>query len=183
MNTEGLPTAKGSAILPQSTCTKAFEANTFLVSAKAPDTPPFLAPLAENLIALRATGNWSIAALAEQARVNPRMIRLMEQGQVNVSLNTVDKLARALGVTTGSLVGLRPVARQEGDAPIEELLAHKLVSARKALMLTQDTLGQRSGVSMYVIAHIERQARNPSLQTLAKLAASLDLSLEALLSK
>ncbi len=111
------------------------------------------------------------------------MIRLMEQGQVNVSLNTVEKLARALGVTTGSLVGMRPVARQEGDALIEEVLARKLVSARKGLMLTQDKLGQRSGVSMYVIAHIERQARNPSLHTLARLAASLDMSLEALLSK
>ncbi|WP_291023329.1 helix-turn-helix domain-containing protein [Hydrogenophaga sp.] len=181
MNTDGLP--KGVAILPQSICTKAFEANTFLVSALAPDTPPFLAPLAANLIALRAKGNWSIAALAEQARVNPRMIRLVEQGQVNVSLNTVDKLARALGVTTGSLVGSKPVARQDGDAPIEEVLARNLVSARKGLKLTQDTLGQRSGVSMFVIAHIERQARNPSLQTLARLADALDLSIEALLSQ
>ncbi len=111
------------------------------------------------------------------------MIRLVEQGQTNVSLNTVDKLARALGVTTGSLVGSKPVARQEGDALIEEVLARNLVSARKGLMLTQDTLGQRSGVSMFVIAHIERQARNPSLQTLARLADALNLSLEALLSQ
>jgi transcriptional regulator with XRE-family HTH domain len=174
---------EAAAILPQSTRYKAFEANTFLVSALAPDTPPFLAPLAANLIALRAKGNWSIAALAEQARVNSRMIRLVEQGQVNVSLNTVDKLARALGVTTGSLVGVKPVARQEGDALIEEVLARNLVSARKGLKLTQDTLGQRSGVSMFVIAHIERQARNPSLHTLARLAGALDLSLEALLSQ
>lgn len=36
--------------------------------------------------------------------------------------------------------------------------------------------------SMYVIAHIERQARNPSLHTLAKLAVALHLSLEELLS-
>lgn len=152
------------------------------MSALGPDTPPFLAPLAANLIALRAKGNWSIAALAEQARVNSRMIRLMEQGQVNVSLDTVDKLARALGVTTSSLLGPKPVARQDGDALIKEVLARNLVSARKALMLTQDTLGQRSGVSMYVIAHIERQARNPSLHTLARLADALDVSLDALLS-
>lgn len=153
------------------------------MSAPAPDTPPYLAPLAANLIALRAKGNWSIAALAEHARVNSRMIRLMEQGQVNASLDTVDKLARALGVTTSSLFGSKPMARQEGDALIKEVLSHNLVAARKALTLTQDSLGQRSGVSMYVIAHIERQARNPSLHTLAKLAKALDMSIEALLSR
>ena len=161
----------------------AFDANTLSVTSTTSDTPPFLAPLAANLMALRAKGNWNIAELAEQSRVNSRMIRLVEAGQVNASLNTVDRLARALGVTTGSLVGAKPVARPEGDAPIEEVLARNLVSARKALLLTQDKLGQRSGVSMYVIAHIERQARNPSLQTLARLAASLDVSMEALLSK
>lgn len=173
---------KSAVILPQIIQIRSFEANTFLVPTQAPAKPPFLAPLSANLVALRAKGNWSIGALAEQARVNGRMIRLVEQGQVNVSLNTVDKLARALGVSTGSLVGLRPLARQDGDALIEEVLARNLISARKALTLTQDKLGQQSGVSMYVIAHIERQARNPSLQTLAKLAAALDVSLEVLLS-
>lgn len=106
----------------------------------------------------------------------------MEQGLVNVSLKTVDKLARALGVTAGSLVGGRPAARQEGDALIEEVVATNLVSTRKRLNLTQEKLSQRSGVDLSIIGHIERQARNPSLLTLAKLAASLDLSLEALLS-
>lgn len=110
------------------------------------------------------------------------MIQLVEQGEVNASLNTVDKLARALGVATGSLLGTRPVARQEASSVIEEALAQNLVSARKQLQLTQESLAQRSGVSRFVIAHIERQARNPSLLTLAKLAVALDLSLESLLS-
>lgn len=136
-----------------------------------------------NLLALRAKGNWTSSALAEQAHVTRRMIQLVEQGDVNASLKTVDKLARALGVTTASLLGEQPVARQERNSVIEEVLAQKLVSARKRLNLTQETLGQQSGVSMYVIAHIERRARNPSLLTLAKLAASLDLSLESLLSE
>ncbi|AOS81740.1 Helix-turn-helix domain-containing protein [Hydrogenophaga intermedia] len=110
------------------------------------------------------------------------MIQLLEEGLVNASLKTVDKLARALGVTAGSLMGRRPVARQEGEALIEEVVARNLVSTRKRLKLTQQNLSQQSGVNISVIAHIERQARNPSLLTLAKLAASLDLSLEALLT-
>jgi DNA-binding XRE family transcriptional regulator len=110
------------------------------------------------------------------------MIQLMGKARVNASLKAVDKLARALGVTTGSLLGQTPVARQEGGALIEAALARNLISARKTQQLTQDKLAQQSGVNRAVIAHIERQARNPSLLTLARLAASLDLSLEALLT-
>ncbi len=111
------------------------------------------------------------------------MLQLLEMGKVNVSLGTVDKLARALGVTTGSLLGKRPAARQASATSIEQVLASNLQSARAELQMTQDALAQRSGVSRPVIAHIERQARNPSLQTLARLAAALDLEIEALLSK
>ncbi|CDN88311.1 Helix-turn-helix domain-containing protein [Hydrogenophaga intermedia] len=50
-------------------------------------------------------------------------------------------------------------------------------------MLSQDGLAQQSGVSRAVIAHIERQARNPSIHTLARFAVALDVSIEALLSK
>ncbi|QIM54740.1 helix-turn-helix transcriptional regulator [Hydrogenophaga crocea] len=121
--------------------------------------------------------------MADQAHVSRRMLQLLEMGKVNVSLGTVDKLARALGVTTGSLLGKRPMARQAGATSIEQVLASNLQSARKERQMTQEALAQQSGVSRPVIAHIERQARNPSLQTLARLAAALDLSVEGLLSR
>ncbi|QRR35659.1 helix-turn-helix transcriptional regulator [Hydrogenophaga sp. YM1] len=80
-------------------------------------------------------------------------------------------------------MGKLSFVRDETDGLIEEVLAQNMVAARKRLMLTQETLSQRSGVNRALVANIERQARNPSLQTLAKLAASHELSLEALLSK
>lgn len=150
---------------------------------QAPETSSSRDQLARNLVALRVQGNWSTRALAEQANVDRRMIQRLERGQLNVALGTVDKLARALGVSTGSLFGLQPVARQEADNLVEALLAQNIVEARTGLKLTQEILSQRSGVSRAVIAHIERQARNPSLATLEKLAASLALSLEALVAR
>ena len=110
------------------------------------------------------------------------MVQLIEQGRVNTSVQVLDKLARALGVTTGSLLSKKPVTRQDDGALIEQVLARNLVAARKRLGLTQEQLGARAAVSRPVIAHIEREARNPSLVTLARLAAALDLSLENLLS-
>lgn len=122
-------------------------------------------------------------ALAEQAHVSEGMLLHLEKARMNPSLSTIEKLAQALGVEAGSLFGKRPVARQGPEIFIETIVARNLVAARQRLMLTQEALAQRSGVSRPVIAHIERQARNPSLQTLARLAVALDLSVEALLSK
>ena len=138
--------------------------------------------LVANVIALRAKGNWSTRALAEQAHVSRTAVQNLEMGRSNLPLKIVDNLARALGVKTGSLFGKRPIARDEADGLVEVVLAKNLIAARKRAMLTQENLSQQSGVSRFVIAHIERQARNPKLLTVAKLAAALDLSLEALLA-
>ena len=139
--------------------------------------------LVANVVALRAKGKWSTRALAQQAHVSRSSVVDLENGHVKLSLHILDKLARALDVKTGSLLGPRPVARDEADGLVEAVLAHNLATARKRLTLTQDQLSQRSGVNRVVIAEIETQARNPSLQTLAKLAGALDLSIEALLTK
>jgi transcriptional regulator with XRE-family HTH domain len=138
--------------------------------------------LVANVVALRSKGNWSTRALAEQAHVSRSSVVSLESGHTKLSLSIVDNLARALGVKTGSLFGKRPVAREGGDALIGVVLAQNLVSARKKLGLTQDKLSHESGVNRAVIANIERQARNPSLPTLMRLAIALDSSLEALLS-
>lgn len=106
----------------------------------------------------------------------------LERAHSTISLRIVDRLARALGVKTGSLFGKRYIARDEADGLIELLLAQNLIAARKKVAFTQDKLSEQSGVSRAVIAHIERQARNPKLLTLAKLATALNLSLESLLS-
>ena len=129
----------------------------------APELSPLLAQLAANLLALRARGNWTSSALAEQAHVSRRMLQKLEQGRVNASLHTVDKLARALGVTTASLLGKKPIARQDGEALIDPVLAQNLVAARKRSALTQGQLSERSDITRAVIAQIERQARDPSL--------------------
>lgn len=156
--------------------------NTFFVPNPVLDRSYSL-DLARNITALRTAGEWSMRALADQAHLSEGMLLHVEKARMNPSLTTVEKLAQALGVETGSLFGKRPVARQGPEVFIESIVAQNLVSARKRLTLTQEKLAQQSGISRPVIAHIERQARNPSLQTLARLAASLDLSIEALLSK
>ncbi len=147
-----------------------------------PQAPDPFELLSANVVALRVLGNWTTRALAENAHVSRNSLVNLEHGRANLSLSTVDKLAKALGVTTGSLFGQQPNPRHTQGESIEAVLALNLISARRNQSLTQEALGQQSGVSMYVVAHIERQAHNPSLQTLAKLCVPLRCTLEKLLS-
>lgn len=172
----------GPRILYQNNPSEFQGGNTFAVPNPASQAPDPFECLSANMVALRAQGNWTTRALAGHAHVSRNSLVNLENGRSNLSLSTVDKLAGALGVRTGSLFGQRPVSRKAHDESIVVVLALNLISARRALKLTQETLGRQSGVDMYVIAHIERQAHNPSLQTLAKLTVPLHLSLEELLS-
>ncbi|MEJ8816279.1 helix-turn-helix transcriptional regulator [Variovorax ureilyticus] len=154
-------------------------------SAEAPNqiAPALLEKLAANVLALREAGNWSTRALAEHCRIDRRTLQRMEHRELGtLSLDTVDRLAKGLGVDTGSLLGAKPVARRESDRVVQEIIGTSLVSARDELQWTQYDLSAHSGVSRTLIAHIERGARNPSLKTLGRLADALDTTVEKLLS-
>ena len=151
------------------------------------DAPTLLEPLqqlAANVLALRAKGNWSTRALAEHCRIDRRTVQRLEHGELStLSIGTLEKLARGLGVRTGSLFASKPVTHRGMGKLIEDILAENLVRARERRGWTQAALGSHSGVSMYVIAHIERQARNPTVQTVEKLALPLGTTVERLLTE
>ncbi len=66
---------------------------------------------------------------------------------------------------------------------IDQLIATRLQSLRKAQGLSMEQLASRSGVSKAMISKIERQDSSPSASLLGRLAASLGVSLAQLLSE
>lgn len=57
---------------------------------------------------------------------------------------------------------------------IQELLALNLRRIRVSKNLSQDELALRAGVERAYVGYIERAAKNPTIQTLAKLAGALN---------
>ena len=150
----------------------------------APTSADALSKLALNLLALRTKANWSTRVLAAHAVVGRRTVqRLEHQELASVSLDTVERIAKGLGVRTGSLFADRPTARRTDEIDVRAVLATNLVRARHRLNWTQERLAQASGVSRVVIAHIERQARNPAVETLCRLAAALEMPLDRLITE
>lgn len=150
----------------------------------APTPTELLQTLSANLKVLRERGNWSTRALAEQAKLGRRTVQRIEQGEFKtVTLDTVDRLARALGVKTASLLSARPLSHKVGDRLVQDVMVENLVAARTSREWSQETLSQCSGVSRYVIARIETQAVSPDLSTLERLAEAMRVSTRWLLTE
>jgi transcriptional regulator with XRE-family HTH domain len=140
--------------------------------------------LAVNVRALRARANWSTRALAEHSDVSRFTVQAIEHLRFGtLTVDTLDRVAKGLGVRTGSLLGRRPLIRMDLERPVRTVLAENVLRGRSRRGWTQEALGERSGVSMFVIAHIERQARSPDLRTLERLATALGVSMEWLLAE
>jgi CheY-like chemotaxis protein len=63
------------------------------------------------------------------------------------------------------------------------LLANAIKSTRSALGISQEELAARAGLHRTYVSDLERGTRNPSLESVAKLAEALELSLPMLFEK
>ena len=66
-------------------------------------------------------------------------------------------------------------------APLKILLGNAIKSTRFARGMSQEQLAARAGLHRTYVSDVERGARNPSLESVQKLAQALELSLPALL--
>ena len=65
--------------------------------------------------------------------------------------------------------------------PAREVLALNLIRMRAARGWSQEALAFEAGLHRTFVAHVERQARNISLDNLARLAAALEVQTYSLL--
>jgi transcriptional regulator with XRE-family HTH domain len=107
--------------------------------------------------ALRLDRQLTLDALSRRSGVSRRMITMLESGETNASLGTLDKLARALGCAFADLVVGRPVAplvpeRAESQQPVWEDgqgSSARLLVARPMVATTELWLWQLAGGARY----------------------------------
>lgn len=94
--------------------------------------------VSSNLRQARQAAGLSQSALAARADVSRRMITMIESGEGNVSLGTLDRLATALGLAFAELVRPAGTAAWRGQAPGSQA---RLVAATGTVELWDWTLG------------------------------------------
>lgn len=99
--------------------------------------------VAENVRRLRLAAGLSQQALAEAADVSRRMLVGIESGDANVSLNTLDRIAEALGVKFADLVQ----ADGGGRGRIDQLIWQGQQAGSQAVLLA--SLSARGEVELW----------------------------------
>jgi transcriptional regulator with XRE-family HTH domain len=62
--------------------------------------------LASNVRTFRKAKGWSLQRLIEESGVSKRMLTLIEKGEANPSVKTIDRIAQGLGVSFGELLSV-----------------------------------------------------------------------------
>ena len=63
-----------------------------------------MSPIALRIRELRERKDWSQAELARRAGVNSSVVNRAERGETDITMSTLEKLAKALGVSPRSLI-------------------------------------------------------------------------------
>ena len=105
----------------------------------------------------------------------PSVVRYLESEQRTPHLDTVERLARALGLSAAALA-----YGMAGEDPRDNIGASgigvRLRAARQERGLSARALAQQSATSHTAIGNIERGDTMPNLATVESLARALDLS-------
>ena len=75
-----------------------------------------------------------------------------------------------------------PTPHKNRGASARELLALNIIRLRGDLGWSQEALGFEAGLHRTFIAHVERQARNISLDNIERIAVALGVSVHELLA-
>ena len=75
------------------------------------------------------------------------------------------------------------VPGNDSNQPICSQVARLLREERQKRNLSLNVLAERAGLSRQMVSYVEQQERNPTLDTLLRLAAALDLKLEDLIKR
>jgi transcriptional regulator with XRE-family HTH domain len=61
--------------------------------------------VSQNIVRLRTEGNLSKLQLAKRAKLDPSQVTKIESGEQNLTLDVIERLAKALGVSPALLLG------------------------------------------------------------------------------
>ncbi|QIE22859.1 helix-turn-helix domain-containing protein [Caballeronia sp. SBC2] len=140
--------------------------------------------IAHRVQELRVVGGLSQDEFARLVGCHRSQVSQVERGVKNLSLDTIDRFAKALGVDAVSLLQSGPVVVHESSNPLSlrERVSRNVFTLRSARGFAQDALSESAGLSRNYVSSLEVRKKNVALSHLELLAAALGVPLTALLA-
>lgn len=127
--------------------------------------------IGEKIKTARISANMTQAELAEKLGVAYQNIGQLESGKRKPKLETIQKIADALGVSVSYLSGI------ENDT---SLTSYLIKDARERAGMTTEDLAQKSGIPVSLLEDYERGAKKPGIEELTKISHSIGVSVYSL---
>ena len=127
--------------------------------------------IGEKIKTARISANMTQAELAEKLGVSYQNIGQLESGKRKPKLETIQKIADALGVSVAYLSGI------ENDT---SLTSYLIKDARDLAGMTTEDLAQKSGIPVSLLEDYERGAKKPGIEELTKISHSIGVSVYSL---
>lgn len=118
----------------------------------------------------RKCRNLSLQDLAKKADISVSYLSEIERGKKQPSLETINKLSKALNIPKEGLVSKSPKTDISNNS-----LGERLYFFRKKKGLSISDLAKKVGISDTYLCQIEGQNVMPSISTLKKIAKALDV--------
>lgn len=127
--------------------------------------------IGEKIKAARISANMTQAELAEKLGVAYQNIGQLESGKRKPKLETIQKIADALGVSVSYLSGI------ENDT---SLISYLIKDARERAGMTMEDLSLESGYPVSLLEEYESGRKKPNIEELGKIANALGVSVYSL---
>ncbi|WP_426399473.1 helix-turn-helix domain-containing protein [Ralstonia sp. R-29] len=138
--------------------------------------------IARRVRQLREDSGLSQDAFARLVPCHRSQVSQVERGVNNLSLDTIERFAIALGVDAVSLLqeGAAIARNPRDSSQLRERVARNVLLLRTARGLAQDALSESAGLSRNYVSTLEVRKKNVSLAHLEALAVVLDVPLNTL---
>lgn len=137
--------------------------------------------IARRVQELRSARDKSQDGFARLAGCHRSLVSQVERGVRNLSVDTIDRFATALGVDPVSLFQDSEVPRDLHNAtPLRERVSTNVLALRSKRLLSQDALSERAGLSRNYVSSLEVRKPNVDLRHLEELAGALGVPVRAL---
>jgi transcriptional regulator with XRE-family HTH domain len=147
--------------------------------------------LARRVRQLRMSRRWTLEVAAEQMGLDIKHLQKVEAGTVNVTLVTLSRIAKGLGVGVGDLFEPAPKPPPKPPAPNPvpapatgdrlQALGRRVGHLRRQRGLTQTELAERVGVAPSLITRLENgRSRRCPVSVVLDIADELGVGADAL---
>ncbi|WP_161782945.1 helix-turn-helix domain-containing protein [Paraburkholderia nodosa] len=130
---------------------------------------------------LRVASGKSQDEFARLVGCHRSLVSQIERAVRNLSVDTIDRLATALGVDPVSLFYDKVIPRElHNSEPLRERVPLNVLALRTGRRLSQDALSERAKLSRNYVSSLEVHRPNADLGHLKKLATVLDVPVSEL---